>query len=83
MCRWPGKVECLSAVVCVPLGEADLGLSCLYQPDRLQQGGGRQVHGACVIQKLQGTRGAWNRRAGGGASLRLKVGETLIREFER
>ena len=58
----PGKAECLNAAVCVPLGEADLGLSCLYQPDRLQQGGGRRVHGACVIQKL---RGAWcsNRRA--------------------
>ena len=58
-----GKVECLSAAVCVRLGEADVGL---YQPDHLQQGGGRRVHGACVVEKLQGM---WcsNRRAAEGS----------------
>lgn len=51
-----GEVACFGAAVCAPLGEADLGLSCLYQPDRLKQGGGRRLPGACVIPKLQGTR---------------------------
>lgn len=60
-----GEVACFSAVVCVPLGEEDLGLSRLYQPDCLQQGGGRRLHGACVVPKLQGIRCS-NRRAEGG-----------------
>lgn len=51
-----GEVACFGAAVCAPLGEADLGLSCLYQPDRLQQGGGRRLCGACVVLKLEGTR---------------------------
>ena len=51
-----GEVACFGAALCVPLGESELGLPCLYQPDHLQQGGGRRLRGACVVPKLEGTR---------------------------